>query len=120
MAKEATDTDVKAAHLKPAQVQKLKETHEKFCKVKDVFAMCRARVTGAIEQHCPKFIIEKAAIQSAQFASVLASIGVAVESANGDLKLIMREAGYVMKDSKSLKDSLSNILDEAEAHVSGA
>ena len=51
---------------------------------------------------------------------MLASIDVAVESANGDFKPIMREAGSVMKASKTLKDSLSNILDEAEAHVSGA
>jgi hypothetical protein len=50
---------------------------------------------------------------------VLASIDVAVESANGDFKHFMREASYVMKTSKTLKDSLSNILDEAEAHVGG-
>ena len=54
-----------------------------------------------------------------EFASVLASIDVAVQSANGDVKLIMRESSYVIKTSKTLKDSLSNILDEAEAHVGG-
>ena len=115
----AADTEVQIAQLKPAQVQKLKDTHEKVTKAEDVFATCRARITGAIEQHCPKFIIEKAATQAAEFASTKASIDFAVESANGDFKLLMREAGTVMKHSKTLKDSLSNILDEAEAHVTG-
>jgi len=117
---DATDTEPIVAHLKGGQIAKLKEAHDKVCKTKDVFAECRARVTADVAPHCPKFIIDKAAVLACEFASVLASIDVAVESANGDFKLIMREAGSVMKASKTLKDSLSNILDEAEAHLCGA
>jgi hypothetical protein len=117
---DATDTEPIVAHLKGGHIAKLKEAHDKVCKIKDVFAECRARVTAEIAPHCPKFIIDKSAVLACEFASVLASIDVAVESASGDFKLIVREAGSVMKASKTLKDSLSNILDEAEAHVSGA
>ena len=92
----------------------------KFARLEMSSRSAKKKITGEVAQHCPKFIIDKAAIQACEFASVLASIDVAVESANGDFKLIMREAGYVMKTSKTLKDSLSNILDEAEARVGGA
>ena len=114
----AADSVVKVEHLKPTQVQKLRETSDKITKAEELFSACRARITD-VEEHCPKFIIDKAAIQAAEFASTKASIDVAIESTSGDIKLLMRDAGTVMKNSKNLKDSLSNILDEAEAHIHG-
>ena len=35
------------------------------------------------------------------------------------IKLLMREAGTTMKNAKTLQDSLSNTIDEAEPHVNG-
>jgi len=115
----AIETEVKAVVFTPSQTDKLKTALVKVDKAEENFLHARNRITASTEPHLPKFIVEKAAIQCAAFATAKAAIDCAMEANSGDFKVLMREAGDALKHSKTLKDSLKNMLDEAEAHVKG-
>ena len=112
--------------LQKSEITRLEKVQEKLTSSMTSWESCFMSLRGcpangpSVEEHVPKFAIDKAEVQKCAIQDILAQLDLAVTTKRGKAKELIAAVNAALKASKPCLDNLEGFVEAARDHVGAA
>ena len=112
--------------LQKSEIARLEKVQEKLTSSMTSWESCFMNLRGcpangpSVEEHVPKFAIDKAEVQKCAIQDILAQLDLAVTTKRGKAKELIAAVNAALKASKPCLDNLEGFVEAARDHVGAA